>query len=124
MRPRRWQIAPVAQENRMLDRRKNPRLRSFKGARIDFHPDWPPIDCTVRNVSRAGACLEIGGDYNTALAFALVFTQDNEKRACRQIWRRGTRIGVAFASPARPRESGDPGRMQTPKYPGFPLTRE
>jgi hypothetical protein len=80
----------------MLDRRKTPRLKSFKGARVDFHAHWPPINCTVRNLSRAGACLELEGDYNTALEFALIFTQNQEQRACRQVWRQGARIGVAF----------------------------
>jgi hypothetical protein len=81
----------------MLDRRRTSRLRSFKGARIDFHAYWPPINCTVRNLSPGGACLEMAGDYNTTLEFALIFTQDNDKRVCRQVWRQGTRVGVAFA---------------------------
>lgn len=45
----------------MLDRRQTPRLRSLKGARILFNPHWPAIDCVVRNLSRAGACLEMQG---------------------------------------------------------------
>jgi hypothetical protein len=40
-------------------------MRSFKGARIVFHPNWPVIDCTVRNLSGAGACVEMQGEYNT-----------------------------------------------------------
>ena len=32
-----------------------------------------------------------------SLAFDLTFTQDLERRTCRQIWRQGNRIGVAFA---------------------------
>ena len=81
----------------MLDRRKTQRMRSFKGARIVFHPNWPVIDCTVRNLSGAGACVEMQGEYNTSLEFELTFLQDNERRACRQVWRQGNRIGVAFA---------------------------
>jgi len=81
----------------MLDRRKTQRMRSFKGARIVFHPNWPVIDCTVRNLSGAGACVEMQGEYNTSLEFELIFLQDNERRACRQVWRQGSRIGVAFA---------------------------
>ena len=81
----------------MLDRRKTQRLRSFKGARIVFHPHWPVIDCTVRNISGAGAFVEMQGEYNTSLEFELMFLQDNERRACRQVWRQGNRIGVAFA---------------------------
>jgi hypothetical protein len=81
----------------MLDRRKTQRMRSFKGARIVFHPNWPVIDCTVRNLSGAGACVEMQGEYNTSLEFELTFLQDNERRTCRQVWRQGTKLGVAFA---------------------------
>jgi hypothetical protein len=81
----------------MLDRRKTQRMRSFKGARIVFHPNWPVIDCTVRNLSGAGACVEMQGEYNTSLEFELTFLQDKERRTCRQVWRQGTKLGVAFA---------------------------
>jgi hypothetical protein len=81
----------------MLDRRKTQRMRSFKGARIVFHPNWPVIDCTVRNLSGAGACVEMQGEYYTSLEFELTFLQDNERRTCRQVWRQGTKLGVAFA---------------------------
>jgi hypothetical protein len=81
----------------MLDRRKTLRMRSFKGARIVFHPNWPVIDCTVRNLSGAGVCVEMQGEYNPSLEFELTFLQDNERRTCRQVWRQGTKLGVAFA---------------------------
>jgi len=81
----------------MLDRRQAPRLRSLKGARILFNPHWPAIDCVVRNLSRAGACVEMKGEFNTTLQFDLTFLQENETRTCRQVWRQGSRIGVAFA---------------------------
>jgi hypothetical protein len=80
----------------MLDRRQSPRLRSFKEGRILFNPHWPVIDCTVRNVSGAGACVEMKGEFNTSLEFELTFVQDKATRACRQVWRQGNRIGVAF----------------------------
>ena len=81
----------------MLDRRKTQRLRSFKGGRIAFNRHWPEIDCTVRNMTHAGALLELQGEYNTSLEFELTFLRENETRACRQVWRQGSRIGVAFA---------------------------
>jgi hypothetical protein len=81
----------------MLDRRKTQRLRSFKGGRIVFNPHWPVIDCTVRNLSKAVACIEMQGEFNTSLEFELTFVQENERRVCRQIWRQGPRLGVAFA---------------------------
>jgi hypothetical protein len=72
-------------------------MRSYKGARITFNRHWPEIDCTVRNLSTAGAFIEMQGEFNTSLEFDLTFVQENERRACRQIWRQGNRLGVAFA---------------------------
>jgi hypothetical protein len=80
----------------MFDRRRTPRLRSLKSARIDFNPHWPPIDCVVRNISDRGAQIEIPGEFNTTLEFELTFLRAHEKRSCRQIWRRGNSLGVAF----------------------------
>ena len=88
--------ATVHRENAMLDRRQSPRLRSLKGGRIRFNPHWPTIDCVVRNLSRTGACVEMAGEFNTTLEFELTYLQESEARTCRQVWRQGNRIGVAF----------------------------
>jgi hypothetical protein len=80
----------------MLDRRRLPRIRSLKSARIDFNPHWPPIECVVRNLSEHGACIEMEGGFNTSIEFELTFLSAREKRACRQIWRQDNRLGVEF----------------------------
>ena len=81
----------------MQERRQTPRQPSFKAGRILFHTHWPTIDCTVRNHSSAGACIELPGECNVTLGFALTFAREHKIRGCRQIWRQGKRIGVAFA---------------------------
>ena len=81
----------------MLDRRTTSRMRAFKGGRIEFNRHWPSVDCVVRNLSKAGAHLELPDEANTPLEFSLVFTMTDEARACRQIWRQGKHIGVQFA---------------------------
>jgi hypothetical protein len=81
----------------MLDRRRTPRMRAFKGGKIEFNRHWPTVDCVVRNISKAGAFLELPDNSNTPMEFSLVFTTTNESRACRQIWRQGTTLGVQFA---------------------------
>ena len=81
----------------MLDRRQTPRIRAFKGGRIEFNRHWPAVDCVVRNLSKAGALIELPDDANTPLGFSLVFSMENEARACSQVWRQGKRIGVQFA---------------------------
>jgi hypothetical protein len=80
----------------MQHRRKSPRLRSFKAGRIRFHRDWPIVDCAVRNLSVAGACLDLPGEFNLSLGFELTLPIEKKTRTCRQIWRQGTRVGVAF----------------------------
>ena len=97
-----WQFtrhAPTTarRENAMLDRRQSPRLRSLKSGRIRFNQHWPTIDCVVRNLSRSGACLAMQGEFNTTLEFELTFLRESETRTCRQVWRQGNHIGVAFA---------------------------
>jgi hypothetical protein len=92
-----WQFAHAWENANMLDRRKTRRMRSFKGARIVFNTHWPAIDCTVRNLSTSGACVEMQGEFNTSLEFELAILQDNERHTCRQVWRQGTKLGVAFA---------------------------
>ncbi len=81
----------------MLDRRRTPRMRAFKGGKIEFNRHWPAVDCVVRNMSKSGALLELHDDSNTTLEFSLVFTMSNETRACRQVWRQGRSLGVQFA---------------------------
>jgi len=81
----------------MMDRRKTPRLRSYKTGRIRFHRDWPIVDCTVRNLSPAGACVDMPGEFNITLGFELTLPRENKAYACRQVWRQGSRIGVAFS---------------------------
>ncbi len=81
----------------MRDRRTAPRISTRKAVRIDMHPRWPTIDCMVRNISPNGAYIEMPDAYNTSLAFDLVFVAVSHRRACRQVWRQGNRLGVEFA---------------------------
>jgi hypothetical protein len=77
------------------DRRRFPRFRVLKRARIVLHERASVIDCTVRNVSETGACL--------VLAAAAVMPQTFELsidslpyRTCRVIWQYCDRVGVEF----------------------------
>jgi hypothetical protein len=65
--------------------------------RIDMHPNWPTIDCRVRNISAEGALIEMSGEFNTSIKFDLIYLANFTKRTCRQVWRDGSRLGVAFA---------------------------
>src|ERR671914_248998 len=75
------------------DRRATPRLRTLKGAQIVW-PTAAPVRCIVRNLSATGASLELHSPVPSS--FELVFDGDQSRRSCSVVWRRETRIGVAF----------------------------
>ena len=54
------------------------------------------IDCTIRNITDRGACLEVASPIGIPASFDLMLDQ-RCVRDCRVTWRKATRIGVAFA---------------------------
>jgi len=76
------------------DRRKTLRLKTLRGAQIISRNDVP-VPCTVRNISEAGAKLEV---YRPVIqdTFVLVFNLDQSRRSCRVVWRKDSLIGVRF----------------------------
>lgn len=53
------------------------------------------IPCTVRNLSTAGACVQVQTTSGLPAAFNLVM-ENQPPRLCRTIWRDDTRIGIKF----------------------------
>jgi hypothetical protein len=76
----------------MDEHRQRQRQRILKAGTISF--DHAGIDCTVRNVSDTGACLEIESPVGIPNNFTLVISKDNLKRPCHVAWRSGRRIGA------------------------------
>ena len=82
-------------------RRKSPRTRILKGAKI-FWPSgaaviWPngsAVKCLVRNLSQSGAKIEAHNPVPET--FEIVFDVDHSRRSCRVVWRKGQMIGVKF----------------------------
>jgi hypothetical protein len=81
------------------DRRVHPRHRVCKGAKIAFNNRGSMIDCTIRNLSAAGAGLQIASPVGIPDDFELVFNDGTSVLACRIIWRSATQLGVAFTKP-------------------------
>jgi PilZ domain len=54
------------------------------------------ISCTVRNLSSAGANLEVVSPVGIPDDFTLVIRPDQTQHLCRVAWRRQNRIGVVF----------------------------
>jgi hypothetical protein len=78
-----------------MDKRGTQRLRTFKGGSIMFGLA-AAIDCTIRNLSDAGAALEVQNPVAVPDEFALLIKPEFLKRNCRVAWRSANRIGVQF----------------------------
>jgi hypothetical protein len=79
----------------MLERRKTSRHRTLKAGTIAFNRA-AGISCMVRNISAAGACLEVSSPFGIPDDFTLVIENDHIQRPCHVTWRRDRRLGVAF----------------------------
>ena len=61
---------------------------------IEF--DRGACSCAVRNLSEAGAALDVPYALAIPNEFTLVMETDQVSRHCRVIWRKENRLGVAF----------------------------
>jgi PilZ domain len=84
----------------MDENRRASRRRVLKSATIEF--DRGAYSCAVRNLSEAGAALDV--PYATAIPheFKLIMESDQTSRRCRVIWRKENRLGVAFGQDNQP----------------------
>lgn len=80
----------------MNDKRRAPRSRVLRGGVISFRHLGTTIDCTVRNLSKTGACLIVASPVGIPNEFELVLDRDKVPRTCRVAWRAADRIGVEF----------------------------
>jgi hypothetical protein len=79
----------------MVETRIAPRFRVSKPAQIEYGGDKRP--CIIRDLSITGAALELGDQSATVPpAFTLIVPEDGLKLACRVVWRKAFRVGVAF----------------------------
>ena len=92
---------PVATEDIMDERRKVQRHCTLKAGSITFNRD-AGVDCRVRNLSPAGACLEVASQLGIPDEFVLVVEIDHVKAPCHVIWRTATRLGVEFNPQEQP----------------------
>jgi PilZ domain-containing protein len=80
-----------------MERRRQGRARTLKSARILFNQHHSVIDCTVRNMSPTGACLNVESALGIPEQFDVMFEADHSIRPCRMIWHKEKQIGVEFA---------------------------
>ena len=89
-----------------MEKRREPRTRTLKTARIVFNDGGSVIDCVVRNLSSGGALLVLPNVLGVPETFELHIDSDGSCRAARTIWKGHGTIGVAFVkapTPAPPR---------------------
>jgi len=80
-----------------MERRRQQRTRTLKSARILFNEHRSAIDCTVRNLSPRGACLNVASAIGIPERFDVLFDADQSIRSCRMVWHREKQIGVEFS---------------------------
>lgn len=78
----------------MIESRKSPRHRVLKAGTIGF--GGGAIDCLVRNLSNAGAALEVSNQIGIPERFILDVPGDGLHLPCHIVWRKAHRIGVTF----------------------------
>ena len=86
----------MSAEHRLSEKRAQHRNRVLKAGTIVFKGS--SIDCVVRNISAAGAALEVESQIGIPPSFYLVILADQVKKRCRVLWRKERRLGVAFES--------------------------
>ena len=77
------------------EKRSASRQRILKAGKIAFQQTGV-IDCTIRNISERGACLQVASPLGIPEAFNLVIELDKTTRRCRVVWRKERQIGVEF----------------------------
>lgn len=83
-----------------VDKRQEQRTRTFKGGKICFNYGRLGIDCTIKNLSPAGAALLIERTAGMPEEFNLIINPDKIVRACKVVWKTETQIGVVSVARA------------------------
>ena len=89
----------------MDDKRDIRRQRVLKSGKIIFADGNSVVDCVIRNLSVAGARLEVPTTVGLPNEFTLLDAHSGRTYAAKVIWRRGESMGVEFSDP--PEEEAD-----------------
>jgi hypothetical protein len=79
----------------MSERRKTPRNRVLKGARL-LLGNRAVMDCVVRNISGTGAGIDIPNALGMPDRVNMALDDKASTRRCRSVWRKLCKIGVEF----------------------------
>ena len=81
------------------DNRYIPRRRVLKGAKIISTDGSMVVDCVIRNLSVAGAKLDVPATLAVPHEFTLLDVQADRRYIATMAWRRGDQMGVEFSDP-------------------------
>ena len=79
----------------MSEKRVATRQRVLKAGTIVFNRAGG-ISCTIRNMSKLGACVEVASQVGIPSDFTLLIEKDDVRRPSRRAWTKGNRMGVVF----------------------------
>ena len=79
------------------EHRAQQRRPTLKGGRIVFNSGRSTIDCTVRNLSRDGAKLQVASVVGIPDTFDLLLP-NTTRQPCRVAWRKVKEVGVVFTA--------------------------
>src|ERR1700721_2169755 len=89
-------IATVGQDESIANKTIRDRRRTLKAGKIVFSQGGSVIDCTVRNVSRTGAMLDVQNAVTAPQEFELCW--DGNVQRCTVVWRKVASLGVKFGA--------------------------
>jgi hypothetical protein len=87
-------MVPIGGVGAVQDKRSLLRKRVLKTAQIILSDKAPKLDCSVRNISTTGACLQVSTTYGIPASFDVII--EGTRRPCRSVWRTDTKLGVTF----------------------------
>lgn len=78
-----------------MQERQSPRRKALKGGKI-LLSKWASIDCTIKDVTEAGARLEFKSPTELPAEFKLLILATDQTIPAELVWQRGLSAGVRF----------------------------
>jgi hypothetical protein len=107
----------ASQSERMVERRRVARQKSFLRGSIHFNNRRTVVDCLIRDISPHGGRLIFSDAVTIPDTLELYIPQKEQTLRAHVIWRHGQEVGVAFAQATQMdpmAESGDTGANPGP----------
>ena len=80
----------------MAERRTDERRRVLKAGKIVWNNGSSILDCTLRNVSKTGAMLEVLSALTVPEEFELRWDNNAQRQRCSVVWRKLNLVSVKF----------------------------